>query len=203
MLFLGPLYQYAQAHLAGHVNHWPLVKLAIYSLDKTLFYLLIALVLRWAYLRLRHQRPRLRGELRWGFFTAYLILLLMLTVFRNHYFPWQWPVYLQRPLSDINFVPLVNTIKLRFGSPVDLWYQSLGNVVWFLPFGFGLPALSKRHLGAFGVGWRAALLSLLIEGLQFVLYTGVADIDDVIFNTIGGLVGYFIYRVLFGRSKRR
>lgn len=203
MLFLGPLYQYAQAKLAGHVNHWPLVKLAIYSLDKTLFYLLIALVLRWAYLRLRHQRPRLRGEVRWLLFTAYLLLLLMLTVFRNHYFPWQWPVYLHRPVSDINFMPLVNTIKLRFGSPVDLWYQSLGNVVWFLPFGFGLPALTKRHLNAFGVVWRAALLSLLIEALQFVLYTGVADIDDVIFNTIGGLFGYFIYQFLFGRRKRR
>lgn len=202
MLFLGPLYQYAQAKLAGHINHWPLVRLVIYSLDKTLFYLLIAIVLRWLFLRLRHERPRLRKEVRWLAFTAYLLMLLMLTVFRNHYFPWQWQLHLDRPLSDINFVPLVNTLKLRFGSAVDLWYQSLGNVVWFLPFGFGLPAQSSRRLGLFGVIWRSVAFSVVIEGLQFVLMTGVADIDDVIFNTLGGIVGYLLYRFLFGRSKR-
>ncbi|MFD1393817.1 VanZ family protein [Lacticaseibacillus jixianensis] len=202
MIFLGPLYQYAEAKLAGHINHWPLVQLIIYSLDKTLFYLLIALVLRWAYLRLRHQRPRLRGEVRWVLFTGYLLMLLMLTVFRNHYLPWQWTLHLDRPVSDINLTPLVNTFKLRFGSPVDLWYQSLGNVVWFLPFGFMLPTQCRRRIGAAGVLWRAALLSVVIESLQFLLYTGVADIDDVLFNALGGLIGYFLYRFLFGRPKR-
>ena len=36
-------------------------------------------------------------------------------------------------------------------------------------------------------------LSLFIETMQFGLNTGVSDIDDVIFNTIGAILGYLAY----------
>ncbi|GAQ02491.1 antibiotic resistance protein VanZ [Companilactobacillus farciminis] len=38
-----------------------------------------------------------------------------------------------------------------------------------------------------------AMISVSIEALQFVLNTGVTDIDDVIFNTLGAVVGYLLY----------
>lgn len=39
-------------------------------------------------------------------------------------------------------------------------------------------------------------LSIGIETLQFLLMTGVSDIDDVFFNTCGAILGYLIY-ILF------
>lgn len=36
-------------------------------------------------------------------------------------------------------------------------------------------------------------LSLFIETMQFGLNTGVSDIDDVFFNTIGAILGYLAY----------
>ena len=61
------------------------------------------------------------------------------------------------------------------------------------PFGFGLPFLSSSRFGRTVLA--GALLSLAIEVLQFV--TGqlasttfrVADINDVIWNTIGTILG--------------
>ena len=41
MLFLQPLYEYIFHHYAAHINHFALIKLILYSLDKTLFYFII------------------------------------------------------------------------------------------------------------------------------------------------------------------
>lgn len=47
-----------------------------------------------------------------------------------------------------------------------------------------------------------ALISLSIETLQFFLATGVSDIDDVITNTIGAIVGYILYRAVHSITKK-
>ena len=41
-----------------------------------------------------------------------------------------------------------------------------------------------------------AFVSSSIEILQYILCTGVTDIDDVIFNTLGTIIGYCIWKVL-------
>ncbi|WP_338215036.1 VanZ family protein [Lacticaseibacillus salsurivasis] len=203
MLFLGPVYRYVQAQLEGRINHWPLVRLIMYSLDKTLLYLGLFLLLRLGLKLLFHRRFDAWHEVKVILFSAYVILLLMLTVFRQWYYPWQLHFYWNRPLSAINWTPLVNTFKLRLGSQIDLWYQSFGNVLWFIPFGFGLPSLRRTKIAAWRViGW-GLLLSLAIESLQFVLASGVADIDDVIFNTIGTILGFGLWRLLSPRSRKR
>ena len=101
-----------------------------------------------------------------------------------------------RPLSQINIIPLVETFKLSKGqSLVDFFYNLYGNIVWFVPMGVFIPALTRKHLGFIRVVLIGALISTSIETLQFVLNTGVTDIDDVIFNTLGAAVGYLLYFV--------
>ena len=46
MLFLQPLYEYIFHHYAAHINHFALIKLILYSLDKTLFYFIIFVIIR-------------------------------------------------------------------------------------------------------------------------------------------------------------
>ncbi|WP_179395009.1 VanZ family protein [Lacticaseibacillus absianus] len=198
MLFLGPVYQFVRAQLEGRINHWPLVRLVMYSLDKTILYLVLFVLVRWGWRRLHHRPLKWGHELTVTLFAGYVILLLMLTVFRQWYYPWQLHWYFDHPVRDINFTPLVETLKLRAGfSQFDFWYQSLGNVVWFIPFGFGLPAVRRRRPRWWTVLTVSVLFSLVIETMQFLLYSGVADVDDLIFNTVGALIGAALYYLIF------
>ncbi|MDO4912099.1 MAG: VanZ family protein [Lactobacillus sp.] len=197
MLFLTPLYNYLVSHLATRINHFPLIKLAIYALDKTIFYFLIFALLRIIWLiAIRHRRS-LKSEFSVWLLVFYLLLVMFGTVFRDAYFPTQMTWYFNRPLSDINFIPFEMTVKLFHGeSLVDFVYNSFGNVLCFLPLGILLPITFKYYRKFNRIIITGMLFSLIIESLQFVLMTGVSDIDDIIFNTIGAAIGYGVYKTL-------
>jgi glycopeptide antibiotics resistance protein len=96
--------------------------------------------------------------------------------------------------KNMNLIPLVTLI------PQDL-KTSLLNILLLVPFGFGLPFITNLRMKKIVV--IGALFSIVIEFLQLV--TGfmakitfrIADINDVIFNTVGVIlfVGFVrIYR---------
>ncbi len=70
----------------------------------------------------------------------------------------------------------------------------VGNVVGFLPFGALVPLLSRSMRKAWRIGLLSMEISALIEGAQFLFGVGCCDVDDVILNTVGGLLGYAVYR---------
>lgn len=100
--------------------------------------------------------------------------------------------------ESLNLIPL---IKLSFE---DL-KTSLLNILLMVPFGFGLPFITNFRLKK--VVLIGALFSVTIELLQLV--TGflaeitfrIADINDVIFNTLGAAIGYILF-VIFLRIYR-
>ena len=93
----------------------------------------------------------------------------MLTVFRDTYFPWQLTFNFHRSLSDINLVFMKETLKLTHGqSLLDFFYNSLGNVLWFIPFGFLFPTVIQKK-SMVGTILAGGCLSVIIESLQFVL----------------------------------
>ncbi len=83
-------------------------------------------------------------------------------------------------------------------------FEMAGNVLLFVPISFltalRFPALrSWRIILTLGLG-----LSLLLEGLQFVLNTGrEASVTDVLLNTLGSLLGYALFVVAIGGRTRR
>ena len=79
--------------------------------------------------------------------------------------------------------------------------ENIMNVVVFVPVGvlFGL-AMRRRNV------WAALLvgagLSAGIEVLQFVFNKGLAEVDDVMHNTLGCLIGYGLYAsIRYGYEK--
>ncbi|MCD7885500.1 MAG: VanZ family protein [Lachnospiraceae bacterium] len=72
----------------------------------------------------------------------------------------------------------------------------LGNVIGFLPFGALVPLMVRGARRA----WRMTLLSLevsaLVEFSQLIFQVGCFDVDDMILNTLGGLLGYLLFRIL-------
>jgi glycopeptide antibiotics resistance protein len=92
--------------------------------------------------------------------------------------------------KSLNLIPLI-TLTLE-----DLKTSFL-NILLMIPFGFGLPFIANLRMKSVVI--IGALFSIGIELLQLI--TGlianitfrVADINDVIFNTIGVAVGYVLF----------
>ena len=77
-----------------------------------------------------------------------------------------------------------------------------GNVLCFMPFGYCLPwlfkSLDRVHLAVL----LSLYLSLLIELTQLFLRVGSFVVDDLLLNTLGGLLGFICYR-LWRKIRRR
>ncbi len=74
----------------------------------------------------------------------------------------------------------------------NFYLNLFGNIILFIPFAIILNTVFKvdklKLILLFTV-----LLSTSIEILQYIFQVGLADIDDVILNSIGAILGYFIY----------
>ena len=98
-------------------------------------------------------------------------------------------------IDAINMVPFHSIREnLRYGhSPVS--WDMLYNMVMFVPFGIVYCYYQKNFCIYKAIG-LSFLTTFLIEASQFVFKTGVVDIDDLMINTMGSLVGIFLYIVL-------
>ena len=77
-----------------------------------------------------------------------------------------------------------------------------GNVIAFIPFGYLLPKMLKKKPRLFHTVLFSFEFSLLVELTQLISRTGSFDVDDLILNTFGGLIGYILYygRVVSGKK---
>ncbi|MFD4475683.1 VanZ family protein [Streptomyces sp. NPDC058471] len=83
----------------------------------------------------------------------------------------------------------------------DTVKQLGGNIVLGLPFGMLLPVLVPRARGLIRVTAVTALVMLLVELAQGFLVTGRAfDVDDVLLNTTGAVLGYLLIGRRLGRA---
>lgn len=83
----------------------------------------------------------------------------------------------------------------------DAFKQIGGNLVLGVPFGVLLPVVFPKTRGILRVLALTAAVMLLVELVQGALITGRSfDIDDVILNTTGALVGYLLLGRRLGRA---
>ena len=80
--------------------------------------------------------------------------------------------------------------------------QVLGNIALFMPLGFLLPFLFKKASSFKNMLLISIFTSISIELIQFGFDLIVkwdaksCDIDDVILNVLGGIVGFLIYKII-------
>ncbi|WP_455675693.1 VanZ family protein [Pradoshia sp.] len=78
-----------------------------------------------------------------------------------------------------------------------VWFINLfGNIIAFMPLGLLLPLLSDRWKGAFRITILSFFVSLTVETIQLTFHVGRFDVDDMLLNTIGGLLGYVLLQIL-------
>ncbi|MGW4650833.1 VanZ family protein [Kitasatospora sp. NPDC004289] len=93
---------------------------------------------------------------------------------------------------------------LLHATTLDAARQVGGNVLLGAPFGLLLPVLWPKARGLFRVLLRTAALMLLVELVQGALITGRAfDVDDIILNTAGAVLGYLLLGRRLVRVVRR
>lgn len=92
-----------------------------------------------------------------------------------------------------SITPFQEILRVNRGGPW-LWFVLWGNIGMFAPIGFCLPLLwrEKKWYHALLVG---ALFSFAIEFIQ-VFAGRVSDIDDVMLNTAGTILGFILYNLL-------
>lgn len=93
------------------------------------------------------------------------------------------------------FILVPESVPLLFPKLTFMWFFSFGNIAAFIPFGVLLPLLYRVRFGKFISLF--VLTILVLETLQALTYLGSFDIDDVISNTLGAVIGYVAYRVDF------
>nr|WP_256107818.1 VanZ family protein [Streptomyces sp. ODS05-4] len=105
------------------------------------------------------------------------------------------------PLTHTNLRP-GDSIRDYLDQPAfrDTVKQLGGNILLGVPFGLLLPVLFPRARGLVRVVLLTALVMVLVELVQGAIVTGRAfDVDDVLLNCTGALLGYLLLGRRLGR----
>lgn len=123
----------------------------------------------------------LHKELLSLFFVVYILCMFQVVTFQD-----------VSTVSANNFVPFREITRYAFGSRLFI-KNIIGNMIMFVPYGFFSSYFSKNNR------IKTALLlvltaSVVIESTQLAIGR-IFDVDDILLNVAGGMIGYFIYLV--------
>jgi len=132
-----------------------------------------------------------------GLFLTSLLAIVYLTMFPNMY------LGIGIAKGGHNFTPFL-MIKEIFldGSIFSAIVNNIGNIAMFIPFGLLYPLTFPNKSSFLPVLLAGAGLSCSIEIIQWFMENRWSDIDDLILNTFGTVLGYGIYRGM-RRTKKR
>lgn len=103
-----------------------------------------------------------------------------------------------------NLVPLKTILPYLFGHKglIIAGVNLIGNIVLLVPIGFLVPFIYQN------VKWKNSLLIAIIVGftieiMQVILGVGIFDIDDILLNALGVMIGYWSFLIFakWTRSK--
>ncbi|NUU75617.1 VanZ family protein [Paenibacillus xylanilyticus] len=144
----------------------------------------------------------------------YLYLLTKLILFKGGSVDFeivrvQFMAFLHQPdlihTRTVNLTPFQeisrdwNSLSLhRPGTAIHL----VGNVLAFIPMGVFIPVLmGYKWLSGANVFLLSLLLSLGYEVTQLLTGMGIFDVDDLMLNTLGGLIGYIMFTMVIGMKQ--
>ena len=129
-----------------------------------------------------------------------LVYICIVVVARFTFFPFSTvngkvqPLLFERAKAfpfRINWIPFANLFD--YPETRDILINIIGNTAMFIPLGIVWPSVYKglnKHWKALAAGIG---FSLFIEILQLPFYDRVSDVDDLLLNSAGFLIGYLVY----------
>ena len=139
-------------------------------------------------------------------FIIYCILLITILFLNNEYRMNGFQgininTFSREHFETINIIPFSTIIGYIYGllfedvSTSIVIVNLVTNLLLFAPMGFLIPLLFKNritNIKQFII--LIIILSLFVEILQFITYSGSTDIDDIILNTIGAIIIYALMK---------
>lgn len=118
------------------------------------------------------------------FYTLFLLYLMFFGFGRSQY-----------DINIVRLIPMFSTVG--FVKQTILWKTIIinifGNILIFVPFGFlGIVFPKLNQFWSLILDFLFAII--ILESFQYFTRLGVFDIDDVILNTAGAAIGFWIYR---------
>lgn len=137
-------------------------------------------------------------------FVVYLIIVFYIVFLKNRFVSqninyeiplkvyWQFSVNLTPFKTIKNYIIYDNNL-----SDSIKYINVLGNVVLFIPFGFMYPILIDKNRKFLWIFLCSFIFSLSIELLQMMFRIGSLDVDDIILNVFGAIIGYCVFRGVY------
>ncbi len=173
--------------------------------------LVVAISVLWLLMRatvaIRCKTVRIRREV-----LLLLVYICLVVVVRFTFFPFGTVNGQIQPLvldvahmwpPRINLVPFVYLFD--YPEPRDAWLNVIGNTAMFIPLGIVWPSVFyKLRKPLFGITAGIGV-SLCIELLQLPFFERVSDLDDLLLNSAGFIIGYALFLAVRGiaRSVRK
>ena len=130
---------------------------------------------------------------------VFFVGLFSQTLLSEFYISQNGLALVQRDESGINFIPfltVVESCRETFGRGIasSFLINVAGNIAMFIPIGLFFPLLYQRFdfkkIALLGLS-----VSVLIELLQLPL-NRKTDVDDLILNTAGAVIGFLLYMIV-------
>lgn len=160
--------------------------------------IVVALVCLYFVILLIRRRPGMVRNAAGSALAIYIIAAVRLFLLPDRYGP---PLQGSMPSVDLNLIPFHSiTDYIQHFSAGTALEEILGNVVAFIPIGFLVPILWRKFRAPKKILLLSLLVSVGIETVQLIESLAVrypvrsVDIDDVILNFAGGVLGYLLFR---------
>jgi len=142
--------------------------------------LIIFIIMRvTVYLKGDSRKFILHEELFSLLFLTYLLLLFHLVTSQDI-----------QAYTSTNLIPFREIFRYDVGTS-GFYKQVIGNIILFIPFGFFVSSYCKiKNLGTITI--VSLLSSLTIEVVQHFIGRSF-DVDDIILNVVGGILGFLVY----------
>ena len=151
---------------------WPMIFISV----------IVMVSLRLTYLIKNREHIVLYKELLMLFFMIYILCLFQVVTFQD-----------VSNFTHNKFVPFKEITRYSLGS--RLFFKNVcGNILLFIPFGL-LTSIYLKPKNLWIAFFLTLISSLSIEFTQMMIGRSF-DVDDILLNCIGGVLGYFIYKII-------
>lgn len=151
-------------------------------------FLCVIITVRIAYLISNHKKIELYKEIFGLIFVIYILLLFeLLTAADTNYY------------HGMNLKPFTEITRYKFGTRL-FNINVFGNIMIFIPFGLFISSyLNSKKV--FSVFFVSVITSSFVELVQLRVGRSF-DIDDIILNVVGSIIGYLFYIALKSIRKK-
>lgn len=135
---------------------------------------------------------------------VYSAILIRLVVFKNILIkigPLRFR-FTGRVTGRANFLPFRSILPYLLGEygRMPAIMNLIGNIALFVPIGFLAPFVWQE------MTWRESLvlgtaIGLTVEGMEAMFRVGIFDIDDIMLNAFGVMIGYWAFTIFVKRMR--